>query len=52
MKKLEDIAFDHARCRQQVEEFRSLLAAKEELSEQADVLPFFRQQLPVKDSTP
>src|SRR5262245_41387722 len=42
MKKLEEIAVDYALCRRQVEEFRSWLAGKEELSERDDVLPFFR----------
>src|SRR4051812_16844827 len=44
MKKLEEILFDYARCRQQVEEFRSWLAGKDELSERGDVLPFFRDR--------
>jgi hypothetical protein len=42
MKKLEVIAFDPVLCRRQVEEFRSWLAGKVELSEREDVLPFFR----------
>ncbi|HEV3260056.1 MAG TPA: Shedu anti-phage system protein SduA domain-containing protein [Gemmataceae bacterium] len=44
MKKLEEIAFDYPRCRHQVEEFRSWLAGKDELSEQSEVLPFFRHR--------
>jgi hypothetical protein len=44
MKKLEEIAFDYALCRQQVEELRSWLAAKEELSERKDILPFFQER--------
>jgi hypothetical protein len=42
MKKLEEIAFDYALCRMQVEEFRAWLAANDELSERNDRLPFFR----------
>jgi hypothetical protein len=44
MKKLEDITFDYTLCRRQVEEFRSWLAGKDELSERDDVLPFFRDR--------
>jgi hypothetical protein len=40
MKKLERISFDYALCRQQVEGLRGWLAAKEELSERKDILPF------------
>jgi hypothetical protein len=42
MKKLEPVVFDYPACRRQVEEFRALLASKDELSEREDVLPFFR----------
>lgn len=42
MKKFDEIAFDFGRCRQEVGEFRALLAAKNELSESTDILPFFR----------
>ena len=42
MKRLEPIAFDYAACRQQVEEFRTLLTNKDDLSERDDVLPFFK----------
>lgn len=44
MKRLEEIAFDYALCRKQVEELRAWLAGKEELSERKDVLPFFRDR--------
>ncbi len=44
MKRLEEISFDFALCRKQVEELRAWLASKEELSERADVLPFFRDR--------
>jgi hypothetical protein len=44
MKKLDEIAFDYPVCRRQVEEFRDLLTAKDELSERDDVLPFFRER--------
>jgi hypothetical protein len=44
MKRLEEITFDYALCRQQVEELRSWLAAKEELSERKDILPFFQER--------
>jgi hypothetical protein len=42
MKKLDEIGFDYALCRQQFEEFREWLAAKNDLSERGDVLPFFQ----------
>jgi hypothetical protein len=42
MKKLEELNFNYTLCKQQVEEFRTLLASGNDLSEQADVLPFFR----------
>jgi hypothetical protein len=44
MKKLEEIVFESALCRNQVEEFRTWLASKGELSERNDVLPFFRER--------
>jgi hypothetical protein len=42
MKNLEEIKVDYSLCRQQVEEFRLWLSGKNELSEDDDVLPFFR----------
>jgi hypothetical protein len=42
MKKLDEIAFDYAECSKQVEEFRTLLATKDDLSEKNDIQPFFR----------
>jgi hypothetical protein len=39
MKRLEEIAFDYVRCREQVEEFRAWLATKDELSERNDIAP-------------
>jgi hypothetical protein len=42
MKALDVISFDFDLCRKQFEDFRGLLASKDELSESADVLPFFR----------
>jgi hypothetical protein len=49
MKKLEEISFDYARCREQVAELQNLLQSKTELHESKDVLPFFRarQQMAV-----
>jgi hypothetical protein len=44
MKKLQPVSFDYAIARQQVAEFRALLASRTELAESADVLPFFRQR--------
>jgi hypothetical protein len=44
MKKLDDLTFDYALCRRQVEEFQSWLAGQEELSEQKDVRPFFQER--------
>jgi hypothetical protein len=44
MKKLDPVVFDYALGRQQVTEFRNLLASKAELAESADILPFFRQR--------
>jgi hypothetical protein len=38
---LQTVAFDVARCRNELDEFRELLK-KPELSERSDVLPFFR----------
>ncbi len=42
MKKLEEVRFDSALCRKQLEELRAWLAGKVDLSERNDVLPFFR----------
>ncbi len=42
MKKLDPIAFDYPLCRTQFEDLRDWLAAKGDLSERDDVLPFFR----------
>ena len=44
MKSLAPIVFDYSACRAQLEEFRKLLASKPELSENADILPFFRER--------
>ncbi len=44
MKNLAAVSFDYTLCRQQVEEFRSWLVEKDELSERDDVLPFFRER--------
>ncbi len=44
MKTLATIAFDYLQCRAQVEEFRTCLGSKDELSEQNDILPFFRDR--------
>lgn len=42
MKGLDTIAFDYPACRTQLGEFRTLLDARDELTEKRDVLPFFR----------
>jgi hypothetical protein len=42
MKKLDAITFDFTACCKGFDEFRGLLAAKDELSESSDVLPFFQ----------
>ena len=44
MKNLEAILFDYALCRKQFEELRDWLAARDELSERHDILPFFRER--------
>lgn len=44
MKQFDPIAFDYHACRAQLDEFHTLLAAKTELAERGDVLPFFRDR--------
>jgi hypothetical protein len=44
MKKFDEIAFEYDLCRKQVEQFRSWLAGRVNLSEQNDVRPFFRKR--------
>src|SRR5689334_63352 len=43
MKKFLDIQFDPKSCRAELKEFADLLKAKQELSENKDILPFFRK---------
>jgi hypothetical protein len=44
MKKFEEIDFDYEQCRTQFEEFQQLLDIKEELTENADIVPFFKDR--------
>jgi hypothetical protein len=44
MKDFETIQFDAARCRDEVQEFRDLLASKSVLKERKDILPFFKKR--------
>jgi Shedu protein SduA, C-terminal len=44
MKKLEEVVFDYAVCRAEVEALRAWLATTDELSERDDVLPFFKDR--------
>lgn len=43
MKDLEEIVFDPRRCGEELAELGRLLAARSELSERKDILPFFRE---------
>lgn len=44
MKELEEVDFDPEVCREQLDALDDLLRRKDDLSEQGDVLPFFRAQ--------
>lgn len=46
MKAFTEIAFDAVRCHKEVLELRDLLAAKADLKEKKDILPFFRKRPP------
>src|SRR4051812_11338226 len=42
MKEFDSIAFNPARCREDLDRFQSLLASKQELSERGDLQPLFK----------